>query len=293
MSENTIAIQPKPLRIKNIGMILLGTTFYVVAVNLFLQPLNLFPGGFVGLSQVLRTLFFRDVSFDVAGIMNFLFNIPIFILVYKTMNRKMLVGTIISLIIQTILFTILHIPSQPLINDTLASIMVSGILAGVGCGMILSNGGTAGGLDLLGVYMSSKFKAFSVGKLSIIFNACLYAVCAFMFNFETALYSALWIAFFSLAIDRFHMQNIEVQMMIFTHHPEMTEVILKKHVRGVTEWEGMGSYTKQNTHILVTIISKSEEADVKKDILQIDPKAFIITNDHIEVSGGYQKRLDN
>ena len=35
-----------------------------------------------------------------------------------------------------------------------------------------------------------------------------------------------------------------------------------------------------------------EEAEVRRNILEIDPRAFIITHDPIRVTGGYQKRLD-
>ena len=170
--------------------------------------------------------------------------------------------------------------------------MISGLLGGIGCGIALSNGGSAGGLDLLGVFLTSKLKNFSVGKMSIFYNSCLYTYCGLKFQLSTAIYSILWIVFFSFAIDRYHTQNIEVELMVFTHHPEVAEMIMKKYVRGVTEWAGEGAYTNKKTSVLVSIVAKKEEADVKKDILEIDPKAFIITHDPITVNGGYQKRLD-
>ena len=293
MSESRIVIKPKPLSAMNIDMIIFGSFLYAGAVNVFLQPLQLFAGGIPGLSQMLRTLFFADTgNIDTAGIINFLFNIPLFILAYRQMNRKVLIGTLISVMTQTVIFTLVKIPSAPLLQDTLACIMIAGMIGGFGCGVILSNGGTGGGLDLLGVFMTKNSNWFTVGRLSIIFNAVLYALCAVFFDVSTALYSILFIAFFSFAIDRFHYQNIEIELMIFTHHPEMADVILKKYVRGVTEWSGRGAYTNQDTHVFVTVVAKSEVERVKKDILSIDPKAFIIVHDHTSVTGGYQKRLD-
>lgn len=293
MSESRIVIQPKPLTGANVSMILFGSILYAGAVNLFLQPLNLYAGGIPGLSQMIRTLLFSSSgNIDAAGMINFIFNVPLFILAYQSMNKKLLIGTVISVLTQTVIFTLVKIPVQPLLDDKLASIMIAGLVGGFGCGMILSNSGTGGGLDLLGVYMTKKFSWFTVGRLSILFNAVLYSLCAVFFNVSTALYSILFIAFFSFTIDRFHYQNIEIELMIFTHHPELAEVILKKYVRGVTEWEGKGSYTNQETHVLVTVVAKSEVEQVKKDILAVDAKAFIIVHDHTSVTGGYQKRLD-
>lgn len=294
MSENTIHVEPKPLNGKNVLAILAGSALYAGAVNLFLQPLNLYAGGIPGLSQLLRTLFLSSVkSFDPAGLINLLFNIPLFVLAWSGMHKKVLIGTIISVITQTLIFSLVKIPTVPLLDDKLASIAIAGIVGGFGCGVVLSNGGSAGGLDLLGVYLTKKNPDFSVGKLSILFNACLYTVCAIVFQPAVALYSVLFIVFFSFTIDRFHYQNIEVELMIFTHHPEIADTIMKKYVRGVTEWDGKGAYTNENTHVLVSIVAKNEVEEVKKDVLKKDPKAFIIVHDHIDVTGGYQKRLDD
>jgi hypothetical protein len=153
MSESRIEIQPKPLTILNVVMIIFGSVLYAGSVNLFLQPLQLYAGGIPGLSQVIRTLCLPDTgTIDAAGIINFCFNIPLFILAYRSMNKKLLIGTLISVVIQTIVFTLVKIPSVPVIDDKLAAIMIAGLVGGYGCGMILSNSGTGGGLDLLGVF---------------------------------------------------------------------------------------------------------------------------------------------
>jgi uncharacterized membrane-anchored protein YitT (DUF2179 family) len=293
MSETLIHGNPKPLTIRNLLLVIGGSALYAGSLNLFLQPLRLYAGGIPGLSQVLRTLFFSDFSgLDAAGLINFVFNVPLFVLAWKAMHHKMLVCTLLSVLIQTVVFTLVPVPAQPILDDKLACIAGSGIAGGHGCGIVLSNGGSGGGLDLLGVYLTSKFQNFSVGKLSILFNACLYVLCACMFDLSTALYSAMFIVFFSITIDRFHYQNIEVELMIFTHYPECADVIMKKYVRGVTAWAGEGAYTKADTHVLVTVVSRNEVDAVRRDILASDPKAFIIAHEAVHVTGGYQKRLD-
>ena len=291
MSE--IHVQPRPLSVHNWIMIIAGSALYALSVNLFLSPLSLFAGGIVGTAQLVRNLLgLTDVSFDIVGILNLSFNIPLFILAYKAIAKKTFYGTAVSLIVQTMILSFIPTPSMPLISDTLAGIMISGILGGIGCGIVLSNGGTAGGLDLLGLYLTGRLKDFSVGKLAMFYNACLYSICGILYDPGTAIYSVLWIVFFSLAVDRYHTQNIEVELMIFTHKPEVAQMILSKYVRGVTQWDGIGAYTNEKTSVLVSIVAKKEEAEVRHDILKIDPKAFIITHDPIRVTGGYQKRLD-
>jgi Uncharacterized conserved protein len=133
MSESRIEIQPRPLTSKNIVMIVFGSLLYAGAVNLFLQPLQLYAGGIPGLSQMIRTLAFPHTeTVDAAGIINFLFNLPLFYLAYQSMNKKLLIGTLISVLTQTIVFTLVKIPVVPLIDDKLAAIMIAGLVGGFG-----------------------------------------------------------------------------------------------------------------------------------------------------------------
>ncbi len=294
MSENRIYVEPAPLKLRNCIMIILGSAMYAASVNLFLQPLNLYAGGIPGTAQVIARLFFQNVhGIDVTGIVNLCLNLPLFFLAFRAMHKRMLIGTILSILTQTIVFTLVRIPSAPILDDMLASILIAGIAAGVGCGVVLTNGGSAGGTDLLGVYITTRVRNFSVGTLNLIYNAVFYTYTAMAFTLSTSIYSILFVAAFAVTIDRFHYQNIAVELMIFTHHPEMADTIMTKYVRGVTEWNGVGAYTNKDTHVLVTVVAKNEVDRVMKDIQALDPQAFIITHEHIKVAGGYQKRLEN
>ena len=105
------------------------------------------------------------------------------------------------------------------------------------------------------------------------------------------MYSIIYIVVFLLTVDRWHYQNIEVELMIFTHVPEVKTMIMQEYTRGVTHWDGKGAYTNRHTEVLVTIVSKSEVSAVKKDVRRLDPNAFVIAHTGVGVTGGYQKRL--
>ena len=61
--------------------------------------------------------------------------------------------------------------------------------------------------------------------------------------------------------------------------------------RGVTTWEGLGAYTREDSHVIVTVLSKYEEAHLREIIARIDPDAFMIINDNARVVGNFQKRF--
>lgn len=280
----------RSLTAKNVCFILLGSGLYALAVTWFLLPLRLYTGGIVGLAQLLRTLLWSEAAFDVAGVVNLLLNLPLFALAWRGMSKRMLVGTVLSVAVQTVIFSLAPVPTNLILDDKLAGILLAGVIGGIGCGMVLTNGGSAGGLDLLGVYLLKK-KNMSVGALNILFNCALYAVMAALFDLGTAVYSILFTLAFSLAIDRSHYQNIAVELLIFTHDPRVKGDIMDSFTRGVTAWNGYGAYTTKGTEILVTVVAKNEVEEVKNHIRELDPNAFIIVHNGVQVTGGYEKRL--
>ena len=62
-------------------------------------------------------------------------------------------------------------------------------------------------------------------------------------------------------------------------------------ILGATRWAGEGCYNKTETYIFMTIISKYEVDKLRKLIHEVDPDAFIIMNDDIDVDGHFIKRL--
>lgn len=285
----------KVKKIKQYGIIIIGAFLFCLGVNFFISPLGLYNGGVVGISQIIRTIivdYFPSVkNFEIAGIINFIINIPLLLIAYKSISKKFFIRTVVSVISQTIFFTVITIPSTAIIDDPLAACLIGGIITGAGIGITLKAGGSGGGIDILGVYFTKKYKNFSVGKLGIIINAIIYGICAILFELPTAIYSVIYTTFFSMIVDKIHYQNINTTAMIFTKMENIECGIMKEMGRGVTCWNGQGAYTGEESKILVTVISKYEINQLKRIVLEKDPKAFIIFNEGLNVTGNFEKRL--
>ena len=174
-------------RIKNYGIILIGSFLFCAGLYWFIVPLGLYNGGTVGISQIIRTLLDINIGFDIAGILNFMLNIPLLMLAFVHFGRSLFFKTFFSIITQTIIFTYLPIPTQPIIEEYAVSCLMGGILAGAGVGITLRAGGSGGGLDILGLYFTKKSKDFSVGRFALIINAIIYSVCAILFELPVAI----------------------------------------------------------------------------------------------------------
>lgn len=284
-------------KIRTYLVVILGSMAFAISVNLFIVPLNLFSSGLLGVSQVLRSIIQLIVpatsSYDFSGIINFCLSIPLYIIAYKSLSKKFFYLSVLSTITQTIVLSIIPIPTVPLFEDTLTSILVGALVGGVGIGYCLKEGGSGGGLDIIGMYYALRYQKFSVGKLSLAVNAVVYVVCAILFDFTIAVYSILYVAVFSMVLDRFHTRNIVTQCMIFTKNKAVKHQIVEQLKRGFTYWHGIGGYTDEDLDVIVTVISKYEVPTLKKMVTEIDPHAFVILSEGNQVTGNYEKRLFN
>ncbi len=280
---------------KRYVIVIFGAFLFSVGMNCFIVPLNLYSSGVLGIAQIIRTLLQQSTGqtfqMDIAGVLNFFFNLPLFFIAFKTMSKNFFVKTLLSVIVQTVFMTFLPIPAEPILEDTLANCIIGGVMGGIGMGLTLQCSGCGGGLDILGVYFTKKFENFSVGKLSLFINAVLYLLCALLFDLETAIYSIIFLACFSLVTDRAHYQNINVTCMVFSKAKDIEDAIMKEMGRGVTVWSGMGAYTSEHTQIMTVVVNKYEVNHLKAIVKSRDAHAFLIFFEGTHVSGNFEKRL--
>lgn len=275
-----------------------GMLVFSVGINLFVVPAELYNGGVLGISQILRTLLIRYAhlnfgSVDIAGLINLLFNIPLFFLAFRSIGRGFFVRTLICVISQTMFLTVIPIPAVPLVEDTLTASLIGGIVTGAGIGIALQSGGSSGGMDILGVYYTKRRQDFSVGRLSLTVNLFIYLACALLFDITVVIYCIIYTAVSTLIMDRTHSQNISTEVFIFTkENPEqIMDYILKDLVRGATYWEAKGGYTEKTTNIVFTVISKHELAALKRKLRILDPQAFVVSKEHVGIEGKFVKHL--
>ena len=279
------------------GLIILGNLIYALAVNLMINPIHLYSGGFTGIAQLIR-MFLLDFLHvpqlpvaDYMGIIYFLLNVPFFIMAYRIMGRKFCITTLISIAMASAFLAIIPVPAVPIVEDRILASLTGGLGSGVGAGLVLLAGSSQGGQDLIGVCLAKTHPNFKVGVIGIFISVCIYVICLFIYDIQTVLYSIIFTVMTGIFIDKVHMQNIKIQCTIFTKKEGITDAILYELNRGATTWEGEGAYTGEGVHVIVTVISKYEETHLRELVAAIDPDAFIIISDQVRVAGLFQKRF--
>lgn len=277
----------------------LGAFIFVLPYNLLITPMHLYAGNFTGIAQIIRTLLVTyghiplPQGFDITGIILYVINIPLLFLAYKKLGKLFFIKTIITITLVSLFFSIVPVPAQPLISEPLTGCLIAGCIAGSGAGLILRQGSSGGGLDIIGMYLTKTRPNFSVGKVVMIVAVFVFAACFFLYNYdiEVVVYSAIFTFVSSFMLDRSHYQNIKISALIFTKNPNVAQVITEDLHRGGTTWKGSGLYSHEDMLVFNTVVSRYEVNKLKREVHALDPHAFISFQSVTSVEGYFQPHL--
>ena len=281
--------------IKDVIKMLIGTLMFCIAINVFVVPNDLYTGGVLGLSQLIRSividLFKLKISFDFSGLIYYLINIPLFIIAYKNLSKTFFFRTLVVISIQTVMLTL--VPTVSIIDEKLTNVLVGGLLGGAGLGIILSCGASTGGSDIIGLVFAKKNNELSVGKLGLILNVFIFSITGIMYGLQTMIYSIIYSFVDSLMLDKMHEQNICSTAFIFCkkNPKEINNYIKNELNRDFTYWDAKGGYDDSRTYIIYTALTKYELIKLERKIKECDFNAFMIKSDGVGIKGEFEKKF--
>lgn len=272
---------------------MIGGVLYAAGLNLFVVPLGLYIGTVTGIAQMLQSIIntLGGFSLEITGPLLFLVNIPLLLLTYKVINKGFFYKTLLTLAAQSLALALLPIAATPVIGDWLTLCIIGGALSGFGAGLSLRHGGSGGGLDILGVWLSLKYRSFSVGKVSILVSSVVMVYVAFTFSVEILIYSVVFTLIYSLVLDRVHYQNVKVSSLIITDKEEVAAYINQRTGRGITMWQAKGIYSNTKKYVILAILDKYQLLNIRKNLLELDPGLFMIDSEQVGVTGTFDKQL--
>ncbi len=276
--------------IKNIFFILVGSLISSLAINLFISKAKLLSGGATGISLIIQYLF----NFP-AGYCILLLNIPLLILSYKFLNKRFTILTFIGTISFS-LFLILTAPLKGVIDttDTLLLCLYGGALNGVGIGIVFSNHGSAGGINIISALIKVKHDNFKIGQISFYINIIIVSMATMIFGVTSALYTIAAMFITAEVTDRIiiGIGKQKLVLIITIKEEEICSGILHQMHRGVTFLYGEGAYTGKHEKILFCTVPIHQIPELKLIVKEIDNDAFMITLDASEVRGkGFKNDL--
>ncbi len=260
--------------------IALGAFLAAISIRVFLFPNNLIDGGIVGLALIGARL----AGDQFLSLFLILFNLPFIYLAYRHIRRTF----VIQMAISTGLFAFFLMLSEkitPFFGDPLEIIVFGGALLGIGVGLMIRNGGSTDGTEVLGIIINKK-KGFTVGQVVLVINIFVFSLYGWIFqDWHIALKSMMtYIVAFKM-IDLVIVGLDELKsVMIITHKPnELAKAITGEMGLGLTVMYGRGGYSGNAQEILMVIVERLDLSDLKELILREDPEAFVAIENLHEV----------
>jgi uncharacterized membrane-anchored protein YitT (DUF2179 family) len=254
----------------------------------FIIPSEIVGGGLTGIASILFFLFDIDV-----GMSSLLINVGLILLAMKTIGASFGIKTIYSVaVFAGFLSFFSNVFTGPLVSERMMAAVTGGILSGIGGGLIFSNGGSAGGTDIIAMIIN-KYNNFSLGRLLLAMDAVIITSAVFIFkSIETMVYGFMTMAIIAYAIDMVITGNKQtVQLFIFSRkHKELAEKIVYTGKKGLTILPAVGGYTGEDIKILMVYARKKESSILFRIIKSVDPEAFITVGSVMGIFGeGYDK----
>jgi uncharacterized membrane-anchored protein YitT (DUF2179 family) len=264
----------------NLVLIAMGSVLCGVAVKGILIPHQFFAAGFTGVAMIIHYL----VPFLPVGVLYFILNIPLYALGWMFVGRRFFLYSIAGLFIFSAALAWPYVALP--VYDKILSAILAGIITGVGSGIILRSLGSAGGLDILTIILMKRF-SIGLGSSILAFNAIVLAAGALLFSLEMALYTLVYL-YVSSSMVNLVVTGLSQRKAVYVISPQweqITQEIYEKIQRGVTIMRGQGGYTGQEQQILYTVITFRELSRLKRLVSDIDPDAFMVVTDTLEVMG--------
>lgn len=264
----------------NLALLSIGSVLCAAAVKGILVPKQFLAGGVTGLALLIHYV----LPALPIGFLYFLLNIPLFVIGWLFVGKRFFWYSLAGMLI----FSAAIFAPYPIfpVEDMILSALAAGIISGVGSGIILRSLGSAGGLDVLSVIL---FKRFSIrpGTTVMLFHGLLLFVAVFRLPLETVLYTLVYFYINSYFVNLvvIGLSQRKALMVISSRWQEISREIMDKLQRGVTIVQGEGGYTGQQLHILYTVITLTELSRFKEMIRKIDPQAFVVVTETLEVMG--------
>ncbi|MER1990071.1 MAG: YitT family protein [Solibacillus isronensis] len=265
--------------------VIVGAAVIAFGFNVFLFPNQVASGGVSGISTILHGMFGWN-----AGIVQYAFNIPLFIAGVLVLGKKFGIKSFIGTIALPF-FVILTESWDPWTLNPLLGAIFGGIVVGLGIGLVFKGNASTGGTDLL-AQIITKYTGLTLGTSVLFIDGLIAVSAAIVFDLEKGLYALIGLYVTTKTIDIVQLGFSQSKMVyiITQKETDVRDAIYKEINRGITRLPAFGGYTGEERPVLMVVVYQTEFTRLKQVLKTVDPQAFVIVSDAYEVLGeGFKK----
>lgn len=271
-------------------LIAIGIVIGALSLIVFFKPLDIAPAGVAGASTLLNEVFDTPI-----GMMIVLLNIPIQFVGYKLLpnGARIILRSVVIIVIFSIVVDNLGplVPPEGISDDRMLNALFGGITGGIGVGLIYRAGATFGGTSTLALILQRRY-GFPMSTTFLCTDTLVIVAAGVVYGWEGALYAAIALFTAGLATD-YVLEGPSVirSAMIITDKPEdVSRRVFANLQRGATSWKIKGEYTGIERTMLYITVSRSQVRDLKDEVSQADPNAFVVIGmGHAAYGAGFRR----
>lgn len=293
--------------LKEYLLITLGLTMYALGWAMFLTPNGMIGGGVTGFSAILQ---YATKGAIPISITYFVLNILLLLIGTKILGTGFGAKTIYAIFMTSIMlgltqeFIPVDFVDEFSKDSKIVCTVLGGIMAGVGIGLSMSQGGSTGGTDIIALIWC-KFKPASPGRVILVIDIMIILMSLLLPSYDRegallsypekvaiVVYGLMQVTVCGYAIDLYISGSKQsVQAFIFTKKvEEMADAIAFDMKRGVTVLPAKGWYSKEDKMVIMVVTRKNDLNLLLRYVKSIDPDAFLSVS---SVMGVYGQGFDS
>ncbi len=260
-----------------------GNLLYALTVKLFVLPTGLVMGGTTGLGLTANYLTGVPISAFVLA-----FNMVMLLLGLCVLGRRFAATTLLSSFIYPLALEFWQrlLGDYVLTEDVMLCTLFAGLGVGVSLGIVIRAGASTGGMDIPPLILNRLFRA-PVSVCMYFFDVCILLSQGLFQSPEKLLYGVVLVMIYTMVLDKMLLMGtsrIEIKV-VSEKSEEIRQAILQDLNRGVTLIQTESGYLRQNTQLVLSVLSSRELPKAEKLIHQIDPECFLMVSRISEVKG--------
>ncbi|MBR4990718.1 MAG: YitT family protein [Oscillospiraceae bacterium] len=261
----------------------LGSAVFAFGFAIFLAPGDLNAGGISGLAMIVVEV----LGVGSVGALSILLNLPLFILGGMKIGKRFFFGSMIGMVLSSVLIDLFALYSIPM-PEPLLAVLYGGVICGIGLGMVFVSGTSTGGSDILIRLLKLKYRNVPIGQISMAFDGLIVILTGLVFqDVSKALYSGVTVYLSGKVVDAmvYNFDYSKVALIISDEHEAIAREIGLQLDRGATYLLAEGSYSHAPKKVVLAAVKKQQLAELKELVVHIDPNAFIIVQEAHQVLG--------
>ncbi len=270
-------------RLFSLLLVLLGNILYALSAKLFLLPSNLISCGTTGIALAVSEWTGIPLSAFIL-----VFNLVMLGLGWAFLGRQFALSTVFSSLFYPVALEALNLLLGDIrvTEDLLLNAIFAGFGLGASLGMVIRGGASTGGMDIPPLLLQ-KFFRVPVPVSLWAFDFTIMLLQMTYHSLEDLLYGLVLLISVSIALNKvlfFGTSKTEVKI-VSPKASQIRDAILSQVDRGVTILHGQGGYSRQETEVILSIVSNYEMAKMERLARDIDPNCFMIVSRVTEVWG--------